>query len=99
MYTEVYMTAHEQTKLKAREKTRLKKSGLSEKGRKQFCLKRKKLSNCKCETQQFKRENESIYPKGRIQRSSSEKEHKGNALASGAEEGRDKLRKAAVSCK
>ena len=28
----------------------------------------------------------------KIQRSSSEKEHKGNALASGAEEGRDKLR-------
>ncbi len=96
MYTEVYMTAHEQTKLKAREKTRLKKSGLSEKGRKQFCLKRKKLSNCKCETQQFKRENK-MYRK--IQRSSSEKEHKGNALASGAEEGRDKLRKATVSCK
>ncbi len=60
MYTEVYVTAHEQTKLKAREKTRLKKSGLSEKGRKQFCLKRKKLSNCKCETQQFKRENRCI---------------------------------------
>ena len=31
--------------------------------------------------------------------SSSEKEHKVNALASGADEGRDKLRKAAVSCK
>ena len=31
--------------------------------------------------------------------SSSEKEHKVNALASGAEEGRDKLRKAAGSCK
>ena len=31
--------------------------------------------------------------------SSSEEEHKVNALASGAEEGRDKLRKAAVSCK
>ena len=32
-------------------------------------------------------------------RSSSEQEHKVNALASGAEEGRDKLRKAAGSCK
>ncbi len=31
--------------------------------------------------------------------SSSEEEHKVNALASGAEEGRDKLRKAAGSCK
>ena len=31
--------------------------------------------------------------------SSSYKEHKENALASGAEEGRDKLRKAAGSCK
>ena len=31
--------------------------------------------------------------------SSSEKEHKVNALASGADEGRDKLRKAAGSCK
>ena len=30
---------------------------------------------------------------------SSEKERKGNALASGAEEGRDKLRKASGSCK
>ena len=33
------------------------------------------------------------------QESSSEEEHKVNALASGAEEGRDKLRKAAGSCK
>ena len=90
------MTAHEQTKLKAREKTRFKKSGLSEKGRSNFAWKQK-LSNCKCETQQFKRENEQLYRK--IRRSSSEKEHKGNALASGADEGRDKLRKAAVSCK
>ena len=32
-------------------------------------------------------------------RSSSEQEHKVNALAQGAEEGRDKLRKAAGSCK
>ena len=31
--------------------------------------------------------------------SSSEQEHKVNALASGADEGRDKLRKAAGSCK
>ena len=31
--------------------------------------------------------------------SSSEKEHKENALALGAEEGRDKLRKATGSCK
>ena len=31
--------------------------------------------------------------------SSSKEEHKVNALASGAEEGRDKLRKAAGSCK
>ena len=31
--------------------------------------------------------------------SSSEEEHKVNALASGAEEGRDKLRKATGSCK
>ena len=31
--------------------------------------------------------------------SSSEEEHKVNALAQGAEEGRDKLRKAAGSCK
>ena len=31
--------------------------------------------------------------------SSSEQEHKVNALAQGAEEGRDKLRKAAGSCK
>ena len=30
---------------------------------------------------------------------SSEKERKGNALASGADEGRDKLRKASGSCK
>ena len=34
-----------------------------------------------------------------LKESSSEEEHKVNALASGAEEGRDKLRKAAVSCK
>ena len=39
--------------------------------------------------------NASVYPKG----SSSEQEHKANALAQGAEEGRDKLRKAAGSCK
>ena len=45
---------------------------------------------------QFKREN-SIDQK--ILESSSDKEHKVNALASGAEEGRDKLRKAAGSCK
>ena len=32
-------------------------------------------------------------------RSSSEQEHKVNALAQGADEGRDKLRKAAGSCK
>ena len=32
-------------------------------------------------------------------RSSSEQEHKVNALAQGAEEGRDKLRKATGSCK
>ena len=31
--------------------------------------------------------------------SSSKEEHKENALASGAEEGRDKLRKAAGNCK
>ena len=38
--------------------------------------------------------------KGKIaSRRSSEKEHKADALALGAEEGRDKLRKAAVSCK
>ena len=35
----------------------------------------------------------------RIIRSSSEKEHRANALASGADEGRDKLRKASGSCK
>ena len=35
----------------------------------------------------------------RFLRSSSYKEHKENALASEAEEGRDKLRKAAGSCK
>ena len=40
---------------------------------------------------QFKKEN--------WKDSSSEEEHKVNALASGAEEGRDKLRKAAGSCK
>ena len=34
-----------------------------------------------------------------IAESSSEQEHRANALASGADEGRDKLRKAAVSCK
>ena len=34
-----------------------------------------------------------------LKESSSEKEHKVNALASGADEGRDKLRKATVSCK
>ena len=39
--------------------------------------------------------NANVYPKG----SSSEQEHKANALAQGAEEGRDKLRKAAGSCK
>ena len=37
--------------------------------------------------------------KGNFAESSSEEEHKVNALASGAEEGRDKLRKAAGSCK
>ena len=36
---------------------------------------------------------------GNSKGSSSEQEHKVNALASGAEEGRDKLRKAAGSCK
>ena len=35
----------------------------------------------------------------KVLRSSSEQEHKVNALAQGAEEGRDKLRKAAGSCK
>ena len=40
---------------------------------------------------QFKREN--------WKDSSSEEEHKVNALALGADEGRDKLRKAAGSCK
>ena len=34
-----------------------------------------------------------------VRGSSSEQEHRANALASGAEEGRDKLRKAAGSCK
>ena len=37
--------------------------------------------------------------KGNFAESSSEKEHKVNALASGADEGRDRLRKATVSCK
>ena len=37
--------------------------------------------------------------KGNFAKSSSDQEHKVNALASGADEGRDKLRKAAVSCK
>ena len=36
---------------------------------------------------------------GLCKQRSSEKERKGNALASGAEEGRDKLRKASGSCK
>ena len=35
----------------------------------------------------------------KLRRSSSEEEHKVNALALGAEEGRDKLRKATGSCK
>ena len=43
--------------------------------------------------------NSSNSRKRELEISSSEKEHKVNALASGAEEGRDKLRKAAVSCK
>ena len=43
---------------------------------------------------QFKRENS-----WNKDNSSSEQEHRANALASGAEEGRDKLRKAAGSCK
>ena len=37
--------------------------------------------------------------KRRVSTRSSEEEHMENALASGAEEGRDKLRKAAGSCK
>ena len=46
---------------------------------------------------QFKEEREQLreISKG----SSSEQEHKVNALAQGADEGRDKLRKAAGSCK
>ena len=35
----------------------------------------------------------------RLVKRSSKKEHKGNALAPGADEGRDKLRKAAGKCK
>ncbi len=56
-------------------------------------------------TQQFKRREPKVYPKiyGRVLKylksSSSEEEHMENALALGAEEGRDKLRKAAGSCK
>ena len=34
-----------------------------------------------------------------VKKRSSKKEHKGNALAPGADEGRDKLRKAAGKCK
>ena len=45
---------------------------------------------------QFKKMREQQEPN---KESSSEQEHKVNALASGAEEGRDKLRKAAGSCK
>ena len=48
---------------------------------------------------QFKRENEAKLSKDKEARSSSEQEHKVNALAQGAEEGRDKLRKATGSCK
>ena len=47
----------------------------------------------------FKRENEAKLSKDKEARSSSEQEHKVNALAQGAEEGRDKLRKATGSCK
>ena len=47
------------------------------------------------ETQAIQREER----EPRKKESSSEEEHKVNALASGAEEGRDKLRKATGSCK
>ena len=48
---------------------------------------------------QLKRWRKTILNDLRFLRSSSYKEHKENALASEAEEGRDKLRKAAGSCK
>ena len=48
-------------------------------------------------TKRAQKEEAAVTP--RQGKSSSYKEHKVNALASGADEGRDKLRKAAVSCK
>ena len=58
------------------------------------------LRACKSriEVRREKRATRSGDAKRRLKRSS-EKERKGNALASGAEEGRDKLRKASGSCK
>ena len=64
---------------------------------KTFSLKR--INNRKLfvyETQAIQEKREQQEPR---KESSSEQEHKVNALASGAEEGRDKLRKAAGSCK
>ena len=59
---------------------------------------RRWINNLKCfmKLKQFK-ENENEL-KSKVG-SSSEQEHKVNALAQGAEEGRDKLRKATGSCK
>ena len=58
-----------------------------------------RINNLKClwNSSNSRRENSSYreYNEG----SSSEQEHKVNALAQGAEEGRDKLRKATGSCK
>ena len=64
---------------------------------KTFSLKR--INNRKLfvyETQAIQEKREQQEPR---KESSSEQEHKVNALASGADEGRDKLRKAAGSCK
>ena len=51
------------------------------------------------ETQAIQRTREQMRENAYQLGSSSEQEHKVNALAQGAEEGRDKLRKAAGSCK
>ena len=64
---------------------------------------RRWINNLKCfmKLKQFKEnwENKLVTLRGVTIGSSSEQEHKVNALAQGAEEGRDKLRKATGSCK